>query len=119
MCTQRCLTDFDAALKLEPRSAPLLSARGIALVELKRYEDALADFARAHEIEPKAAELDKTARWPTEIVAQMADLGFLGLAIPTEYGGAGLDTVSYVLVMEEVSRACASSGTPAPRDPTR
>jgi len=67
------------------------------------------DFA-TREIEPKAAELDKTARWPTEIVAQMADLGFLGLAIPTEYGGAGLDTVSYVLVMEEVSRACASSG---------
>ena len=67
------------------------------------------DFA-AREIEPKAAELDKQARWPTEIVAQMAELGFLGLAIPTEYGGAGLDNVSYVLVMEEVSRACASSG---------
>ncbi|MFO0586688.1 MAG: acyl-CoA dehydrogenase family protein [Polyangiaceae bacterium] len=67
------------------------------------------DFA-AREIEPKAAELDKTARWPTEIVKQMGELGFLGLAIPAEYGGAGLDTVSYVLVMEEVSRACASSG---------
>ncbi len=67
------------------------------------------DFA-AREIEPKAAELDKTARWPTEIVKQMADLGFLGLMTPTEYGGAGLDSISYVLVMEEVSRACASSG---------
>jgi butyryl-CoA dehydrogenase len=67
------------------------------------------DFA-TREIEPKAAELDRTARWPTEIVARMAELGFLGLAIPTEYGGAGLDAVSYVLVMEEVSRACASSG---------
>ena len=67
------------------------------------------DFA-AREIEPKAAELDKTARWPTEIVQRMAELGFLGLAIPTEYGGAGLDNVSYALVMEEVSRACASSG---------
>lgn len=67
------------------------------------------DFA-AREIEPKAAELDKTARWPTEIVERMAELGFLGLAIPTEYGGAGLDNVSYALVMEEVSRACASSG---------
>ncbi|UQA58667.1 acyl-CoA dehydrogenase family protein [Polyangium aurulentum] len=67
------------------------------------------DFA-TKEIEPKAAELDRTARWPTEIVARMAELGFMGLAIPTEYGGAGLDTVSYVLVMEEVSRACASSG---------
>jgi butyryl-CoA dehydrogenase len=67
------------------------------------------DFAN-REIEPKAAELDKTSRWPTEIVSRMAELGFLGLAIPTEYGGAGLDTVSYVLVMEEVSRACASCG---------
>src|SRR3954471_10667434 len=67
------------------------------------------DFARK-EIAPKAAELDKTARWPTEIVAQMAELGFLGMAIPTEYGGAGLDNVSYALVIEEVSAACASSG---------
>ncbi|MEZ4313018.1 MAG: acyl-CoA dehydrogenase family protein [Polyangiaceae bacterium] len=67
------------------------------------------DFA-AREIEPKAAELDRTARWPEEIVARMAELGFLGLAIPTDFGGAGLDNVSYALVMEEVSRACASSG---------
>ncbi len=67
------------------------------------------DFARK-EIAPKAAELDKAARWPTEIVAQMAELGFLGLAVPTEYGGAGLDNVCYALVIEEVSAACASSG---------
>lgn len=67
------------------------------------------DFA-AREIEPKAAELDKTARWPTEIVARMAELGFMGLAVPAEHGGAGLDNVSYALVMEEVSRACASCG---------
>src|ERR1700760_4901763 len=67
------------------------------------------DFAR-REIEPKAAELDKTARWPTEIVARMAELGFLGMAIPVEYGGAGLDNVTYALVMEEISAACASSG---------
>jgi butyryl-CoA dehydrogenase len=67
------------------------------------------DFA-TREIEPKAAELDKTGRWPREIVAQMAELGFLGMAIPTELGGAGLDAVSYALVVEEISRACASSG---------
>jgi butyryl-CoA dehydrogenase len=67
------------------------------------------DFA-TREVEPKAAELDKQARWPTEIVQQMADLGFLGLAVPEQYGGAGLDNVSYALVVEEVSRACASSG---------
>ncbi len=67
------------------------------------------DFAR-REVEPKAAELDKTARWPTEIVARMAELGFLGMAVPAEHGGAGLDNVSYALVVEEVSAACASSG---------
>jgi len=67
------------------------------------------DFA-TREIEPIAAELDKTARWPSEIVARMAELGFLGIAIPTEHGGSGLDHVSYALVMEEVSRACASCG---------
>ncbi|MSP23810.1 MAG: acyl-CoA dehydrogenase [Myxococcales bacterium] len=67
------------------------------------------DFA-TREIEPIAGELDKKARWPTEIVLRMAELGFLGMVIPTEYGGAGLDAVSYVLAMEEVSRACASSG---------
>lgn len=61
-------------------------------------------------VAPKAAEIDKQARWPEEIVAQMAELGFLGVAIPTEYGGAGLDSVSYVLAMEEISRGCASSG---------
>ncbi len=67
------------------------------------------DFARK-EIAPKAAELDKTARWPREIVAQMAELGFLGMAVPTEYGGAGLDNVCYALAIEEISRGCGSTG---------
>ncbi len=67
------------------------------------------DFAKK-EIEPKAAELDKTARWPSEILSQMAELGFMGMAIPAELGGAGLDNVSYAIVVEEISRACASTG---------
>jgi butyryl-CoA dehydrogenase len=67
------------------------------------------DFA-SREIAPKAAELDKTSRWPGEIVAKMAELGLLGVAIPQEHGGAGMDTLSYALAMEEVSAACASSG---------
>ena len=67
------------------------------------------DFA-TREIEPVAAELDKTARWPTQIVSGLAELGFMGMAIPTEYGGSGLNYVSYVLAMEEISRACASCG---------
>jgi butyryl-CoA dehydrogenase len=71
--------------------------------------DTARDFA-AREIAPKAAELDKTARWPAEIVKRLGELGFLGMAIPSEYGGAGLDVVSYALAMEEVSSACASCG---------
>jgi butyryl-CoA dehydrogenase len=77
--------------------------------EQKMIRDTARDFA-TREVEPKAADLDKTARWPTELVAQMGELGFMGMAIPQEYGGAGFDAVSYVLAMEEISRACASTG---------
>jgi butyryl-CoA dehydrogenase len=67
------------------------------------------EFAK-RAVEPKAAELDRSGRWPAEIVAEMAELGFLGMAIPAEHGGAGLDHVSYAIVVEEMSRACASTG---------
>jgi len=77
--------------------------------EQRLIRDTARDFA-AREIAPKAAEIDKNHRWPTEIVKQMAELGFLGMAIPEEYGGGGLDTVSYAIAMEEISAACASSG---------
>jgi len=75
----------------------------------KMIRDLARDFAQ-REVAPKAAELDKTGRWPTEIVARMAELGFMGMAIPEEHGGAGLDVLSYALAMEEVSAACASCG---------
>ena len=67
------------------------------------------EFAE-RQIAPVAAELDKNAAWPKDIVAGLAELGFLGIAIPTEHGGSGLDNVSYVLAMEEISAACASTG---------
>jgi butyryl-CoA dehydrogenase len=63
-----------------------------------------------NEVLPKAAEIDREHRHPTELVKRMAELGFLGIAVPDQYGGAGLDHVSYVLAMEEISRACASTG---------
>ncbi|MBP9114332.1 MAG: acyl-CoA dehydrogenase family protein [Polyangiaceae bacterium] len=77
--------------------------------EHKMVQQSARDFAQ-REIAPKAAELDKSARWPTELVKRMAELGFLGMMIPEEYGGGGLDAVSYVLAMEEISAACASCG---------
>jgi butyryl-CoA dehydrogenase len=57
-----------------------------------------------------AAELDREERFPAELVRRMAELGFLGMNVPEEYGGAGLDMVSYILAMEEISKACASTG---------
>ncbi len=77
--------------------------------EQRIIRDTAREFA-AREVEPKAAELDKTGRWPGEIVARMAELGLLGVAIPQEFGGAGLDALGYALAMEEVSAACASCG---------
>lgn len=68
-----------------------------------------AEFAK-NEVAPKAAEIDHNHRHPRELVSRMAELGFMGIAIPEQYGGAGLDTVSYALVLEEISRACASTG---------
>jgi butyryl-CoA dehydrogenase len=67
------------------------------------------DFAMS-EVLPKAAAIDREHRHPTELVARMGELGLLGIAIPDAQGGSGFDHVAYALAMEEVSRACASTG---------
>jgi butyryl-CoA dehydrogenase len=67
------------------------------------------DFAKK-QVLPLAAELDESGRFPHELVKAMAELGFLGMMVPEQWGGAGLDTVSYALAMEEISRGCASTG---------
>ena len=67
------------------------------------------DFAK-NEVLPRAAEIDREHRHPTELVKRMAELGLLGIAVPEEYGGSGIDAVAYVLALEEISRACASTG---------
>ena len=67
------------------------------------------DFANA-EIAPHAAYYDEAREFPWDNVRKMADLGFLGIFIPEKFGGAGSDHVSYALALEEVSRACASTG---------
>jgi butyryl-CoA dehydrogenase len=66
-------------------------------------------FARS-EIAPKAKELDETGRFPTEIVSKLSEMGLMGMMVPEEYGGAGMDSVSYAMCMEEISSACASTG---------
>jgi alkylation response protein AidB-like acyl-CoA dehydrogenase len=63
-----------------------------------------------HEGAPSAAIRDEEGLWPTELVAKMGELGLLGVAVSEEYGGAGLDYVSYAMVVEELSRVDASLG---------
>ena len=66
------------------------------------------DFAN-RTLAPIAAEIDKTEHFPEEVAQQMADLGFFGLKIPEEYGGLGLDMRSYISVMEEIAKKCATA----------
>lgn len=81
--------------------------------ELTEEQQMIQDMARKfaeREIKPVAAELDRTHQHPAEIVAKMGELGLLGVTIPDEYGGAGMDYICYVLSMIEISKACASCG---------
>jgi short/branched chain acyl-CoA dehydrogenase len=65
------------------------------------------DFAESR-IAPVAAELDRESRFPYELVAEMAELGLMGIPIPEQYGGAGADTVSYAIAVEELTRIDSS-----------
>jgi alkylation response protein AidB-like acyl-CoA dehydrogenase len=76
----------------------------------QREVQALArDFAR-QEIEPNASEWDREHRFPRDVFQKLAELGLMGACIPEEYGGAGTDFLSYILVLEELSRADAGVG---------
>ncbi len=77
--------------------------------EQKMVKEMAARFAE-QEIKPVAAELDKTHRHPAEICKKMGELKLMGITIPEEYGGGGMDYVSYVLALIEISKACASCG---------
>lgn len=62
------------------------------------------------EIKPVAAELDRTHRHPEEICRRLGEMGLMGVAVPTQYDGAGMDNVTYVMALIEISKACASCG---------
>jgi alkylation response protein AidB-like acyl-CoA dehydrogenase len=80
------------------------------LTDEQREIQALArEFARA-EIEPHAAGWDREHTFPRELYGKLAELGLMGVCVPEEYGGAGADFLSYVLVLEELSRADAGAG---------
>ncbi|MGB8673268.1 MAG: acyl-CoA dehydrogenase [Candidatus Acidiferrales bacterium] len=75
----------------------------------KLLQRSVRDFAEA-EVKPHARELDETGRYPREIFRKAAELGLTGVAIPESEGGAGMDHISYSIVIEEISRVCASTG---------
>jgi butyryl-CoA dehydrogenase len=79
------------------------------LTEEQRMIREMAQSFAQKEVLPKAAELDETGRFPEELVRQMAGLGLMGVAVPEEYGGAGMDNICYAIAMEEIARACAST----------
>jgi butyryl-CoA dehydrogenase len=61
-------------------------------------------------VRPIAKEIDAEGRFPRQTIRQAAELGLTGVAVPEEHGGAGMDTIAYCLVIEEISRVCASTG---------
>ncbi len=77
--------------------------------EQREIQALACDVARA-EIDPYAAEWDREHRFPAELYPKLAELGLMGVCVPEEYGGAGADYVSYILVLEELSRADAGVG---------
>src|SRR6266566_4162531 len=76
----------------------------------QREVQALARDFGAEKIEPNAAEWDRAHRFPRELFGELAELGLMGVCVPEEYGGAGADFLSYILVLEELSRADAGVG---------
>jgi butyryl-CoA dehydrogenase len=78
----------------------------------KQYDEIrsmAAKFADS-ELMPIAHEIDEKGKIPSSIVAKLAENGFMGIFIPEEYGGAGMDYLSYSIIVEELSRGCASTG---------
>ena len=76
--------------------------------EQKLIQDTARDLA-TREILPRAAEIDRSHKFPKKIFAQLGELGLLGTMVPERWGGAGMDALSYAVALEEIARACAST----------
>jgi len=77
--------------------------------EHKLLQETVRQFA-TEVVAPRAKEIDETGEFPRDFYDQAGELGLTGVAVPDAWGGAGMDTVAYCLVIEEISRACATSG---------
>ena len=78
--------------------------------EHEMIRQAARDFAQK-EIAPIAAEFDESGDFPAATIRKMGEMGFMGIEVPEEYGGSGMDTLAYVLALEEICKADASHGT--------
>ncbi|MES5395478.1 acyl-CoA dehydrogenase family protein [Bacillus amyloliquefaciens] len=77
--------------------------------EQQLVREMVRDFAK-NEIAPKAHEVDQSAVFPADTFKKIGELGLLGIPFPEEYGGAGGDTISYAIAVEEIGKACGSTG---------
>jgi butyryl-CoA dehydrogenase len=77
--------------------------------EQQLLQKSVREFAES-EVKPHAKELDETGRFPRDLFKKAADLGLTGVALPDSEGGAGFDHIAYSIVIEEISRCCASTG---------
>src|SRR6516225_716759 len=96
-----------------PRRAGGSAGREVAMA-LTEQQTMIRDMARsfaAERLAPFAAEWDREARFPAEAVAAMGELGLLGMLVPEEWGGAGVDYLSYALAVEEITAGDASCST--------
>lgn len=96
------MTGTTATKEIAPYSAFLTE-------EHQSIREMVREFA-TEEVAPKAAEVDRNHRFPEETFKKMGELDLLGIPIPAEYGGAGGDYRSYVVALEEIGRACGSTG---------
>jgi len=80
------------------------------LTEEQRMIQEMARNFAEKEVAPEAARLDDTHEFPTELAKKMGELGLMGVAVPEEYDGAGMDYVCYVIALEEICAACANCG---------
>lgn len=77
--------------------------------EQRMLRDMVREFAEK-EIKPQAAEIDRDEKFPWDIIHKMGKLGLMGMTIPQQYGGSGIDKISYNIALEEIGRVCGSTG---------